>query len=513
MVEHNKIFALFREHNFTNMIKKEFCIAAARLIYDIIGADGYVSDRELDIMEGSLNNKYCLNDPSRAVEVNKTTFCDALKTLKEWDEKKDVDELINELKLIAGVGKTHSKDQKYSIIEGHCSLSEAWLLLAIEYAIYEDATAFSVKKNDYRFARSEIIYMENSGDNISVYNEMSERYEEYKAQLELYGMHLIYIPKVCSYLKQKREHRKLKLLMRYVSPFHRYEDQDAQKIVDNIDKITTNEFAKDIFSQEARLYNKLRPSLMLKVSTSVVTDDKTNKPQRKSNFILIPIENSVGETLRKALNKYQEYTLDLHIPERKLHGRPFRLHGFDRTFLNFVMSHVLNTEKLTKIVFDFSNEKKEGKQVRFIFDDRRTVPIPLGNKQMCLYLLVLLFTRYKKGVPLGRATKKKTKNLMDVEIVFNSIYNNVKSKADIDLYDGKGKLTNDIQRVAGKMKDIPTSYHVVISENKAIVNFPCMDIVYVKFNKNEKLLSDEIEKMKAKDCKMKFEDICCGIFH
>ena len=198
--------------------------------------------------------------------------------------------------------------------------------------------------------------------------------------------------------------------MRYVSPFHRYEDQDAQKIVDNIDKFTTKEFAKDIFFQDARLYNKLKPSFMLKVSTSIVTDDKTNKPQRKSNFILIPIENSVGETLRKALNKYQEYTLDLHIPERKLHGRPFRFHGFDRTFLNFVMSHVLNTEKLTKIVFDFSDVKNEGKQVRFIFDDRRTVSIPLGNKQMCLYLLVLLFTRYKKGVPLVRATKKKIEN-------------------------------------------------------------------------------------------------------
>ena len=102
---------------------------------------------------------------------------------------------------------------------------------------------------------------------------------------------------------------------------------------------------------------------------------------------------------------------------------------------------------------------------------------------------------------------------MDAEKVFNSIYNTVKSKIDIDLYDGKGKLTNDILRMAKKMKDIPTPYHVVISGNKAIVNFSCMDIVYVKFNKNEKLLNDEIEKLKIKNGKMKFEDICSCVFH
>lgn len=492
-------------------MKREFCVAAVRLVYDIIGADGYVSDRELDIMDNVLNDKYGLNDPDSAREivreVNKKTFCDALKTLQDWDERQEVYDLIEDLKLIAGVGNINHRSNKFTTIEGHCSLNEAWLLLAVEYAVNENATVFSIRKSDYRFARSEIIYMENSEDNISIYTEMSEHYEEYKARLELVGMRLVYIPKVCGYLKHKREQRKLKSLMRYVSPFHKYEDCDAQKIVDNIDKITTKEFAKDIFSEDGTIYNKLGPSFMLKIGTSVVAEDK---PRKKSNFMLIPIIGTINETLKRALAKYQEYTLDLHLPERKLHGRPFRLHGFDRTFLNFVMSHVLNTEKLTKIVFDFSYDSK---QVLFVFDDRRTVPIPLGNKQMCLYLLVLLFTRYKKGVPLERVTKKKTEILMDAEKVFSSIYNTVKSKVDIDLYDGKGKLTNDILRLAVKMKDIPTPYHVVISENKAIVNFPSMDIVYVKFNKNEKLLSDEIKKLKIENGKMKFEDICNCIFH
>ena len=225
--------------------------------------------------------------------------------------------------------------------------------------------------------------------------------------------------------------------------------------------------------------------------------------------MLLPIEGTIDTSLKKALKKYQDYTLDLHLPERKLHGRPFRLHGFDRTFLNFVMSHVLNTEKLSKVIFDFSFENKI---VQFNFDERRTISLPLSNKQMCLYLLIILFTTYKKGVALERATKKKTGVKMDVEKVFYSIYKKVKENSDGELYDGKGKIATDISRLAQKLKDIPSAYQVITESNKAIVNFPFQDIVYIKFNKTQKLLSDEVEKIREKDRKMKIEEVLCEIF-
>ena len=173
------------------------------------------------------------------------------------------------------------------------------------------------------------------------------------------------------------------------------------------------------------------------------------------------------------------------------------------------MSHVLNTEKLTKVLFDFSFENKI---VQFSFDERRTISLPLSNKQMCLYLLIILFTTYKKGVALERATKKKSGVKMDVEKVFCSIYKKVKENSEGELYDGKGRLSTDISRIAQKMKAIPSTYQVITKGNRAIVNFPCQDIVYIKFNKNQRLLSDEIEKIKGNDCKMKIEDVFCEVF-
>ena len=62
------------------------------------------------------------------------------------------------------------------------------------------------------------------------------------------------------------------------------------------------------------------------------------------------------------------------------------------------------------------------------------------------------------------------------------------------------------------MKAIPSTYQVVTDGNRAFVNFPCQDIVYVKFNKNQMLLRDEVEKIKGNDCKMKIEDVFCEIF-
>ena len=102
---------------------------------------------------------------------------------------------------------------------------------------------------------------------------------------------------------------------------------------------------------------------------------------------------------------------------------------------------------------------------------------------------------------------------MGVEEVFLAIYNKVKEGTHCELYDGKGSSAVDISRIATKMKDIPLAYHVVTIENRALINYPSKDIVYIKFNKEQKLLEREIENIKEKDCKMSFESICCGLFH
>lgn len=489
------------------MRNSEFNIAASRLIYELIGADGYVSDRELMIMDAILSKKYKFDDPSRAVEINGITFSKALTTIRSWYFKEDVNKLMDELKLIAGVGKVDYND-KIPKLKGFCSLNEAWILLAIEYAIdNDDVKIFSFDKKEYRFSKSEIIYLENNNSNSKIYNELNFFYSEYKAKLALCGLDLVYIPKVCDYFKMKREERKLKLLMRYVNSFHKHDDADAQKIIDNIDSFTTQKFTEELLFKNQDIYNELQPSLLLKIGTSTII--RNNKSHSCNDFLLIPIKESVGKTIESLIKTFRGYTNDTRLPKKRDNGNSFKLHGFDRTFLNFVMTNVLSTEIITKILFDFSYDNKN---VVFVFNDQKTTKISLGNKQMCLYLLIIIFTIYKKGVPLKRKFKIKNSFKTDVEKVFLSIYGKVRANSHCELYSQSGDLATDLNRLDNKMKAVPKEYHAFKNENKLIAKFPCKDIVFVKFDRKEFLFNELFELKKSENGLINIENVCETIF-
>ena len=477
------------------MLKKDFCAAAARLIFDFVGADGYVSDRELAIME-YLKDKYDLK-PERMAEINGLSFCKALKTICDCNDKKAITELQADLELVAGYGQDNHESGKFTRIEGHCSLTEAWLLLAIKFALEKNATVFSLEKKMYRFSRAEVIYLEKEDGNEEIHRDIVSNYEEYKAKLGLYGMRLVYIPRVCRFLESKNQEN-LVSLMRYVNPFKVYRNDDARKIAQNLQKYTTSEFAKDLFEGHLGLYNSLRPSFLLKVKTSVVSNG--NSQSKMSDFILIPIEGSVAQTLEQALEIYTSYTLDLHFPDKKLHGHPFALHGFDRTFLNFVMARELSTDVLTKLTFDFYSDEKK---VTFNFDDKRCVDIPFGNKEMCLYLLIIIFSFYDKTVKLKNSAKRFTGKLSDEETVFQYIYNKVKRKSDKnDLYEGDGECETKITKLLNRLKEhnIHSDYYVQRrkGEKKAYVAFAGKNLVCVRLGRKELSLYDELDsKMKA----------------
>lgn len=476
------------------MRNKKFNAAAARLIYDFVGADGFVSDRELSIMD-YLKDKYDLK-PERMGEINELSFSKALRIIRDWQYDEDRKELVKALELIAGVGDNNHESGKFTRIEGHCSLMEAWLLLAIKYAIEKDATLLSLEKKKYRFSRAEIIYLEKDSNNKDIHNEIVARYEEYKAKLGLYGMRLVYIPMVCDFLKSK-EQNNLVSLMRYVNPFRVYRTEDATKIADNLEKYTTAEFAKDMLEGHMELFKDLRPSFLLKMKTSIVGNGDSQC--KISDFILIPIESSVTQTLEQALEIYTSYTLDLHFPDKKLHGHPFALHGFDRTFLNFVMARELSTNILTKLTFDFYDTKMN---VLFNFDDKRSVKIPLDNKEMCLYLLIIICSFCKKDLSLKKYGARVAGKPNDIEKIFLLIYSKVKTNYDDgNLYDKDGKCETKITRLLGKLKKnhIHSDYLVerLKGDKKARINFDWKDFVYVKFGHNESLLFDEL------NCRMK----------
>lgn len=532
-------------------MKKEFCIAAARLIYDIVGADGYVKNRELDIMDELLTPKYQLSDLEMYHEAMHHTFCDALFTVRTWKDQDDIDSLRADLELLAGVGEY---GRGVRGITGFCSRKEAWLLTAFTYALRNDTQLFSYANNDFRFSRSEIIYLENTY-NPAFNEELKAKHRLFQAQLNEFGLRLIYIPSIREYLKEKRRVRKLIKLMRYVNPFNKYEDADAQTIADDIDHIQTSDFARDflsssdIQSHEENIFETMRPSFLLKIGTSVVAcRDSTidhNKTQndvcssdavmkgrrtRKADFILIPISGSddlgdnpegtkdlrgpVERTLNEAIAIYRGYTLEQGLPLKVLPNEPFVLHGFDRTFLNFAMNRMLTANRLTRITFDFCRYHKIGKNmthfVKFTFNNERTIYKSLANKPMCLYLLTFLYSNQEKqiGVPYCQNMRKR-----EVEKVLDLIGNKAKTRFK-SMYQQDGTLALDLNHLHRKLEDLPAPYHVVKSNDgkHLIINFPYRDIVYINLHGQKCLLWDYIEAIRSKNGKMTMRAICEELF-
>lgn len=517
-------------------MKKEFCIAATRLIYDVVGADGYVTNRELDILDESLYPKYHLNDLSIYHEAMHHTLCEALHVVRNWKVADDIEGLKSDLELLAGVG---GYGGGVNSIMGYCSRKEAWLLLALSYALRRDTLLFSFGNSDFRFSRSEIIYLENQYHQ-KFNDEMRAKHKMFQAQLNEYGIRLIYIPQVRDYLKEKRRVRKLIKLMRYVNPFKRYEDSDAQKIANDIDEIQTSDFARDFLSSnyveshEHNLFEQLTPSFLLKVGTSVVACDEEHadhigKPQgldcsgdvvkeskkRKSDFILIPIKESIEATLNEAFSIFSGYTLEQSLTLKRLPNAPFILHGFDRTFLHFAMNRMLAADRLTDISFDFYHLHQMGKTqtytVSFTFDNKRTIHIPLANKSMCLYLLILIYTNQdkKNGIPYYHPRKDK-----EPEEVLRLIGKRAKARYQ-SMYSKDGTLALDLNHIHEKMKSIPAPYHVIRSHDgqHLIVNFPYRDIVHINLDGQSHLLWDYIEEMRAKNRASKIGTICREMFN
>ena len=156
------------------------------------------------------------------------------------------------------------------------------------------------------------------------------------------------------------------------------------KIVDNIDLLTTKEFAKDIFSQDANLYNNLKPSFLLKISTSVVEEDK---PRKKSNFMLLPIDGTVGYTLKKALRKYKaESLLILGTSDAMV----------DKIAQNLDLPEIEERVYITDVATEA--EMKEAKRIRQT-EGKHVIPVPTFEikKDFSGYLLDPLQIFKSKG--------------------------------------------------------------------------------------------------------------------
>ena len=180
------------------------------------------------------------------------------------------------------------------------------------------------------------------------------------------------------------------------------------------------------------------------------------------------------------------------------------------------MSHLLTSDRLTRVIFDFSrvvDGKKNKKQVTFDFDGKRQVSVDFENKPMVLYLIFIIYTIYKDGFPAQEETGRKRKELPSHEKMFSVLYNSVTGN-DTKLYNSKGILGPEITRLNNLLheKEIPQDY--CPSKKDCVFRIPYItkDMVYFKFRHEEFAFYNKIETLMEKQSKKDFERALIDLF-
>lgn len=423
----------------------DFRIAILRIMYDIVNADGFIDDAEINALE-ELKKKYgiVLNGQENTdliARSNKMSFGEAVNFLRKWRDKE------NELETEGFSGKYSTKTFWEDInhlarMDGGCSKDEAHLLLAVQYMLSGDedeVKMISCKKRNLNFSRKEILYVESDWDE-TCNAELSrkERLKSISSTVKLYGFDFVYIPEVVNFLKEKYDQGLLSKIMMFANPLFLQNKNEAKRISEQLTTTTTADFVKYYLSEHGET-PEVAPSLMIKIKTSLkpcLGGDKQIEWEEYIDFLLISIDRDVASTANAFLDDYIVLANQMRHPVVLYANRRIQCRGFHKTMMDYMVYRSL-TPKVNKVVLDFS-----GKNKRIVFEgigeECRLPPI-----QLFLYALIVIKSNSRYGCLLQRVEGVDRKSLDAQQYELRCISGN----ANTDLYYNVSSYVSKIKRM------------------------------------------------------------------
>ncbi|MBR5146036.1 MAG: hypothetical protein IKW54_00210 [Bacteroidales bacterium] len=323
------------------------------------------------------------------------TFSSALLKLKDW--KKDKTSSYNNIYYgknydIFSVENIQRDLLSLAKNDGECSPSEVPILLAFEYVVIkENAVCFSCKDRLLRFSKKEILYVENEY-NDKFNDEIRDNYENISNKLKLHGFEFVYIPKVKEFLIKKDECDLLKYAIRFMHPINVKNIDKADGLRNELKSVATDRFIKWYFNKN-NINKSFVPSVLVKLKkTMVVKVDSKTQYESYSDYMMIPIENSVLSTLGDFVDKYmyqlKSYKCNLILMSEA--EEMINSHSFHKTLLNYLVYKSFSGE-VSELHICYDERKKE----RIEFKGIEQL-CHLSASEMAVYIVVLIMT-YKYG--------------------------------------------------------------------------------------------------------------------
>lgn len=448
-----------------------------RLIYDFIVADGYVSQRELDIFN---DEKFIIKYNTknlRLIELSESiSFAEALSCVASSKRK---NEILNDLIKITGTSplnidnelNSHAKTDELSI---KCSSTEARMLLAAILVITQGARIITINK-PVRLSKKELIYIDYQDDpEKSSYDEdIIKNFDYYRLKLAVHGLNLASVS-YSSYALSKfgkfssgfgKEERKDDNYIRKILSFLYPNKKNTflEEIIRKLPHITTKEFSKDIFFDKV---SQIPPSFMLKIKDSIYAEGiKKSMKVQSMDVLLIPIKgkgNPVERTIDNLITEYNQLSDEAfsHFTyNRKSH---FQIRGWDKSFLDYV----INKETKGLVISKINIVKRKNWHVELCSNVNVVHQFTIGPQPLAFYILII----YMSSIGLKVVSEKPKNDQWHSEIhkkmweysqiCLQPIYKKIKTK---DTLDSSSSFTSMFQKFKKKKEyvNIPEEYKIV----------------------------------------------------
>lgn len=407
--------------------EREYKIAFARIITDLIEADFVVEADEMQFFENIISKEGFSISDAMLVEAKKMDFAKALSILKALDE--------NSRRMVVDTLK------QLSMSDGVCVPLEAILIFAVEQVLMNDATVHSIPHSGINIDNLKVIYIENEETLIG--KQIETKLSSIVSELKLVGFDFVYIPRLIKDFG-RMEHDYLKKVVKYMIPS--ISEERVTAICENLRGLTTSRFCRDL------LYKKLgmnlidcKPSLLIKINDSDIVDryeSEAIERTRYSNFLQLELKGDIIDEIHSIIETYHSMISCSITVESKPRTPKFIYTGFHRSLFDLI---AFGRElKEFRLVFKVS-EHKANVYFESIDSDKEQVCLKLNPQEAALYYMIVQKSLSENGLDWREHIPEREKKQILAE--YNKIYSRIGKANSVTEYKDRTQVHHIKNRI------------------------------------------------------------------
>lgn len=408
-------------------LDREYKIAIARVITDLIEADFVVEADEMQFFENIISKDGFSISDAMLVEAKKMDFAKALVILKKLDE--------DSRKLVVDTLK------QLSMPDGVCVPLEAILIFAVEQVLMNGATVHSIPQSGINIDNLKVIYIENQETEVG--EQIESKLTSIVSELKLVGFDFVYIPRLIRDFG-RMEHDYLKKVVKYMIPS--ISDERVIAICENLRCLTTSRFCRDL------LYKKLgmnlidcKPSLLIKINDSDIVDKYESEAVeriRYSNFLQLELKGDVIDEIHSIIATYHSMISCSITIESKPRIPKFIYTGFHRSLFDLIaFGRELKEYRLVFEVFDH----KANVYFESIDDAKEHITLKLNPQETALYYMIAKMSLTGNGLDWREHIPDKDKKLILAE--YNRVYSRIGKANSVSEYKDRTQVHHIKNRI------------------------------------------------------------------